>query len=147
MQIQVGYTKDEVEKVSKAFTVTHTYNSVVLKEDTSMIRPTFIISTVNDFSSINYMYVPQFKRYYYVNNVVAMKGGRIALECEVDVLMSFASDIRKSKALIDKQESSSLSSAYINDGSYVLECRDVIQNIEFPNGFTNTANIIITAGG
>lgn len=147
MQIRVGYTTDEKNKVSKSFKVTHTYNSAILKQDTSIVEPTIILGTVDDLADINYMYIPSFKRFYFVNNIIAMTGGRIALECKCDVLNSFKADIRKCKAIIDKQQSSSLSSKYIDDSSYVTECRTVVQAKEFPSGFSKSANIIITAGG
>lgn len=147
MQIKIGYTKDEPHKVDKTFTVKHTLNNCVLKEDTSVISPTFILSTVSDFADINYCYVSALKRYYYVNNIVCLVGGRIALECKCDVLMSFKEDIRKTRAIIDKQQSTNLSSNYINDNSYVTECRDVVQSYEFPSGFSKVSTIIITAGG
>jgi len=147
MQIKIGYSKDEKNKVSKSFTIKHTYNNAKLKEDTSIVNPTIILGTVDDLADINYMYIPTFKRYYYVNNIVALTGSRIALECACDVLNSFKNDILKCKAIINKQQSSSLSSKYIDDNSYVTECRTVVQAKEFPHGFTSTANIIITAGG
>lgn len=147
MQIKIGYSKDEKNKVSKTFTVKHTYNNAKLKEDTSIVNPTIILGTVDDLADVNYMYIPTFKRYYYVNNIVALTGSRIALECACDVLNSFKSDIGKCKAIIDKQESTSLSSMYINDGSYVNDCRSVTQSLAFPSGFTSTDFILITAGG
>lgn len=147
MQIKVGYTTDEKNKVSKTFNVTHTYSGAILKQDTSIVEPTIILGTVDDLADINYMYIPGFRRFYFINNIIAMTGGRIALECKCDVLNSFKNDIRKCKAIIDKQQSASLSSKYIDDNSYITECRTVVQAKEFPSGFSKTSNIIITAGG
>lgn len=147
MQIQVGYTTDEPNKVNKTYHNKHTYRNCVIKENTSIIRPTFILTTMDDFASVNYCYVASMNRYYYINNIVCLPGNRVALECKCDVLMSFKADILKTKAIIDKQQSSALSSNYIDDNSYVTECRTVVQATEFPNGFSKTANIIITAGG
>lgn len=147
MQIRIGYTTDERNKVTKNVTYTHTYNGAILKQDTSLVNPVIILGTEDDLASINYMYIPNFKRYYFVNDITAVTGGRFAINCSCDVLMSFKSDILNCQAIIDKQQSSSLSSKYIDDNSYVTECRTVVQAKEFPSGFSKTSNIIITAGG
>lgn len=146
MVIEIGYTPDEIEKVDKDFTIVESVNAQI-KDDTAIVNPTFIIKSFNGVKNINYIHASTFGRYYFVKEISAMTGDRIALQCKCDVLMSFKNAIRNCTAIIDKQENTNLSSKYIDDGSYVTECRDIVQSINFPSGFTSTANIIITAGG
>lgn len=146
MNIQVGYTRDEREKVDKSFTVVETVNAQ-MKEDTAIVNPVFILKSFNGIHNINYIYVPTLGRYYFVTEIKMLTGDRFSLHCKCDVLMSFKSSIRNCFAVIDKQQSTAISSKYIDDGSYVTECKDVVQSINFPSGFNKTSNIIITAGG
>lgn len=46
------------------------------------------------------MYIEDFKRYYFVNGVTALTGGRVTVNGKVDVLMTYAKDIRKNQAWI-----------------------------------------------
>lgn len=145
MQVTIGTTLDEQNKLNKKVNVLETINAII-KENTSIIDPVFIINTPSSLI-FNYIYCPDWHRYYFVKNITAMTGGRIGVECHVDVLNSFKDDIKKLSVIIDKQESVNKSSRYIDDNSYVLKCDKVLQSYPFPSGFDKQANILITAGG
>lgn len=123
--------------------------SIELKSNVDFISPTIFLQTFNGCEDVNYLYIEEFKRYYFVNNINHLTGGRISLNCSVDVLMSNKNDILALSCIIDKQESisSSFSDKYIDDGSFVTECRTFNSIINFPNGFNDNAEfILITAG-
>ena len=146
ISVEIGRTNSDYNRLDKNFSAITTA-SAILKEDTSVINPTFIVNTFSGFAGANYIKVPSFGRNYYINNIVALTGGRVALECHVDVLTSFASAIRACTAVIDKQEYENLSTPYIDDGSYVMQCKTATQCFNFSGGFTSHDNILITAGG
>ena len=123
--------------------------SIELKSNVDFISPTIFLQTFDGCEDVNYLYIEEFKRYYFVNNINHITGGRISLNCSVDVLMSNKNDILALSCIIDKQESisSSFSDKYIDDGSFVTECRTFNSIINFPNGFNDNAEfILITAG-
>ena len=123
--------------------------SIELKSNVDFISPTIFLQTFDGCEDANYLYIEEFKRYYFVNNITHLTGGRISLSCSVDVLMSNKNDILALSCIIDKQEStsSSFSDKYIDDGSFVTECRTFNSIINFPNGFNDNAEfILITAG-
>ena len=123
--------------------------SIELKSNVDFISPTIFLQTFDGCEDVNYLYIEEFKRYYFVNNINHLTGGRISLNCSVDVLMSNKNDILALSCIIDKQESisSSFSDKYIDDGSFVTECRTFNSIINFPNGFNDNAEfILITAG-
>lgn len=145
MTISLGRCFSDHERVDKNVQYIET-TTAHIKDDTSIVDPTFIMNnpgTVN----FNYVSVPEWGRRYYVRDITALPGNRLAVSCHCDVLSSFADGIRAASAIIDKQQYEDLSNRYIDDGSYIVECRDVIQAFTFPNGFTSQANILITAGG
>ena len=49
-----------VEKIGKTLTATLTVSDVVLKRDTSILKPVILISSAVDLSGVNYMYISQF---------------------------------------------------------------------------------------
>ena len=145
MIINIGKSLSDAKRVTKSFTQSLLVNAQI-KEDTSIIDPTFIIeapATV-DF---NYLKVPTWGRSYYIRNITALPGSRLALSCHVDVLDSFASEIKACTAIIDKQAGTAMTSPYLDDGSYVIQSSRVIQSYNYPLSFNHQATILITAGG
>lgn len=123
--------------------------AIELKSNVDFINPIVVLQTFDGCENVNYLYIEEFKRYYFVNNILHLTGGRISLSCDVDVLMSNKSEILALSCIIDKQESSSstFSDKYLDDGSFVTECRTFNSIINFPNGFNDNAEfILITAG-
>lgn len=66
--------------------------SVVLKENTSLIAPTFILSgtTIGNF---NYNYCHFDSRYYFIENVTSIANQKLLVECSVDVLATYKTTI------------------------------------------------------
>ena len=146
ISVDIGRSTSDFNRLDKNFSLIKTVNAI-LKEGTSVVNPAFIINAFDGFAGANYAKVSSFGRHYYINNMIALPGGRVELDCHVDVLSSFANAIRACDAVIDKQEYENLSSPYIDDGSYVMQCKTATQAFNFPNGFTGHDNILITAGG
>lgn len=145
MIINIGTSTSDAKRVNKNFTQLFSINAQI-KENTSIIDPTFIIeapATV-DF---NYLKVPTWNRSYYIRNITALPGSRLALTCHVDVLDSFANEIKGCSAIIDKQAGTAMTTPYLDDGSYVVQCDRVVQSYNFPLSFSQQATILITAGG
>ena len=74
-----------------------------LRETTSIIKPSITIEISNP-TVYNYVYIPQFKRYYYINNIISQRNNIWTLELNVDVLMSYQSGILSLKANVARQE-------------------------------------------
>lgn len=120
-----------------------------LKDVNNVISPTLKIQRFKGWEKINYIYIKHFNRYYYVNTIKQLLGNTILLDCSVDVLMSNKDAIRNLTCIIDKQESSSTaySDKYLDDGSFITECRTFNSILNFPAGFNNGGEfILITAG-
>ena len=146
MTITLAKCYSDAEYVNKPYTAVATLENVRIKENSSIINPTFILHTQTDLG-FNYVIVPAWGRRYFVRNITVLNASSIEVECHVDVLASFSAGIRACDAIIDKQESLALGSKYIDDGSYVMESRERVESYNFNNGFTSSAHILITAGG
>lgn len=119
-----------------------------VKEPISIINPVVVLSFDVETLKANYAYIPDYKRYYYINDIIPLTGGRIELHLSVDVLYSFKDDILNSAAIIDKQQNVRDSNVYLNDGSYVTQEKEFHSVINYPNGFLDDGEyILITCGG
>lgn len=120
-----------------------------LKDANDVISPTLKIQRFEGWEKVNYIYIKSFNRYYYVNTIKQLLGNAILLDCSVDVLMSNKDAIRNLTCIIDKQENSSTaySDKYLDDGSFITECRTFNSILNFPAGFNDDGEfILITAG-
>ena len=145
MTISLGRCFSDHERVDKNVQYIET-TTAHIKDDTSIVDPTFIMVNPGTVG-FNYVSVPEWGRKYYVRDITALPGNRLAVSCHCDVLSSFADGIRAASAIINKQQYEDLSNAYIDDGSYVMQCKTATQCFNFPNGFSSHDNILITAGG
>lgn len=55
--------------------------------------PVFRLAYNSAFTTINYCYVAELSRYYFVSKITLESGNAMIIHCDCDVLMSFRSDI------------------------------------------------------
>ena len=92
-------TTDDNRKVSKSFTVNKSNVVCDIYDSCDLYNPTLIVKS-NSVISSNYLYIPNFNRYYFIVNKNLDKAGITIINCECDVLMSFKNDILNSTQLI-----------------------------------------------
>lgn len=64
-----------------------------LKENTSIMNPSIIITGLDKWTTVNYAYIPDFHRYYFIQNVTAINATTCQIDLDVDVLASFKKNI------------------------------------------------------
>ena len=145
MNLTLYYNASERKVIGKSLRTLGTVTGV-LKGDASITSPTFILESNNSYlSETNYLYWQETGRYYYIDDVQMLTGGRMVFVCSVDVLQSFATQIKAQTAIVDKQENSA--NMYFNDGSFVRDTREFYTVKTFQNGFNDNGEyILITAG-
>ena len=86
---------------------------VLLKEPTSIIKPVFKIHTddkgmadASELFGYNYCYCPEFRRYYFITDIVSETAVVFYIYCEVDVLATFREDVLNTRAFILYSQSS-----------------------------------------
>lgn len=85
---------DPENKVSKTLGTGKTLTGH-LRESCSVISPEVNVAYFSGHKNYNYAYIEEFGRYYYIRDMV-FDSNFIQLKLEVDVLMSFSSEIRTS---------------------------------------------------
>ena len=123
-------------------------NSCVLGDNTSVTSPTVIIggvSSLDTISDYNYAYIAQCHRYYYINDIIALSGGRAKLLLSVDVLMSYKTDILNSTQLVIRQKNKG--KMYLADADWTVDGRTYLRSQYFnENHFAqqNDSFVLIT---
>ena len=84
-------------------------------------------------SSYNYCYIPEFKRYYFIDEIVSVKNGIWRVSLHVDVLESFKAYYMNLNCVIDKQESLEKTNTMFNDGTFATTEETFNEIITFPN--------------
>lgn len=119
--------------------------SVWLKEDTSIIDPVFVLeATLSDLIEVNYVTVPTFGRSYFITNITSISTDLVELTCHVDVLSSFADEIKANKGIIFRQENEW--NLYLNDGVIQAYQDPIVTTQLFPKGFTQQNFVLVAAG-
>lgn len=119
--------------------------SGTLKDSTSIIDPVITIEcALADVVGCNYISIPKFNRFYFVNNIRSVGQGLVEFSCHVDVLSSFADEIRKNDAIIKRQENKW--NLYLNDGTFKVYQNPLVLTRAFPSGFSTQEFVLAVAG-
>lgn len=115
-----------------------------LRENCDILNPSILVeySTYPDY---NYIFIPEFKRYYFITNIVSVRFGLWQITAHVDVLESYKEDIKAQSAIIARQENKW--DMYLNDGTFKSESYNKTATIKFPNDCFVDYNFILTVAG
>lgn len=92
MTINLYNISDDLRKIVKNLgTATALQCELVYPSD--MLNPVIRISATNWSASLNYMYIPDFNRYYHITEVTYENGGAVTIQGRVDPLMSYSTAI------------------------------------------------------
>ena len=137
---------DEI-KMNKELTTIATYNGY-MRDESSFTNPTVLIEgvfNITNNSNANYMFLPDYRRYYYITDIIQKRSNLVEIHARVDVLMSFKNEIKTCSGIIKK--SSNKYNLYLDDGSLKIYQNKLLITKEFPSGFSNPHFVMISAGG
>ena len=108
-----------------------------LRESSSVVNPIITFEwTLGVAPSFNYVYIPQFERFYFVTNITFMANKLWVMELNCDVLMTYYDEIVQNNAYIERQQT-----AYdlsVVDDMLTPENRITITETEYTNKFFYT---------
>lgn len=120
--------------------------AVNIKEDTSILDPVFtLVKSGVDFNNMNYLYIVELERYYFIRDIKIVKGGLLELSCHEDVLNSFHNGILRQEAVIRRQEQEY--NTYLPDSDFKAYAYPLIQQKTFPSGFNDNPVILLSVVG
>lgn len=148
----MGFTVDllnnqsPVEMVDKTLDTGITISDVVLKRDTSILKPILHVATDADIIGYNYMYISSFNRYYFIDDIVSVGNERWEISAHVDVLQTYKDQILEQIAVIKRQQSKY--NTYLNDPEWKVYAYEQRWAKKFPTaGFNKALHFILTTAG
>lgn len=131
MKIILYYNASEDNKINKSLNYKQEFEGT-LRDETSIINPV-ITMNITDPTKFNYCYIPEFGRYYFINDMVSVKNKLWRLSLNVDVLESFKAYFMNLNCIIDKQEDITKCNTNLNDGTYTTSVETFNEIVTFPN--------------
>lgn len=119
-----------------------------LRGESSVINPSFIIEASNP-SQYNYCHIPDFNRYYFITNITSVRTDIWRIDCAVDVLMSFQTEILNLDVIVsDLSIGESPTETYVQGEQWSTTVKNKTDIINFPSGLLDDGEyILITSGG
>lgn len=122
--------------------------SCELRDKTSIDKPSMLVSLPATYKAANYMYIADFNRYYFITATIE-NGAMCRLEGKSDVLMSFKTGIKNTKALLNRTSENQDINLYFADEKIKKYAYERTQCFYFPNNVFSRDGycVLITAGG
>lgn len=153
MNIEFMINVSEPRTVDKVVTTAFTLEGTI-RQESAIVSPSILFETdglfTNQLASVNYAYIPDFFRYYYINEVTHIRNHLWQVDFQCDVLMSFKQHIKNSIAIIEETSTTGPENVnkYMKNDAYATLVKHKTDIIQFPQGFSSTPYfILITAGG
>lgn len=144
MEIILYYNDSEKIKLDKELTQIGTIEGRLF-QNTSITKPSIMFDLDTSVFSANYLYIPQFNRYYFITDVVNVSANKWQIQARVDVLTSFKSAIRENTAIIERQENEY--NLYLDDKYYRAYQNEDVQYKKFSGSLPSDKYILVVNGG
>ena len=94
MTITFYKTVSNENQIQKVLTDSKTYTGI-FKTDLDILNPKIIISD-SDYLILgyNYCYITELKRYYFVKNITILSNNRFLIDCKIDVLKTYSTELQ-----------------------------------------------------
>lgn len=145
MDITLYTNNSEKNKLDKNLFNAKTFSGK-LREESSIVNP-YILIQIENPSSFNYVYIPEFKRYYFITDITSIRTGLWKISLHVDVLMSFKDTIKATQVILSDTETTGQTN-YMSGEQWATEVKNTTTIKMFPHSLpTSGKYILITAGG
>ena len=151
-KITLMHSTDDRKKINKNPAPLTGEIPCAIKDNSSIINPVMIISKNklgDQWAGANYANIPAFGgRYYFINNIEAMTGGRLAFHLTVDPLKTYAGELMSTNFMIARSETKG--SPYFIDAEKALQGNKVVDYDilgHIPQDATGNKYVLTVAGG
>lgn len=143
MNINIGNFTNEKNAFPKNFNWSLELTGA-LKAPSNIISPTILVECENP-SSYNYLYIPSFNRYYFIENCVSVRTGLWEISCKCDVLQTYSTQIKANNGIVLRQKN--IRSQYLTDNKISLNSNMRVRLKAFNYTFGSQNLILTVAGG
>lgn len=137
MEIKIYKTTDDNRVINKTLELLKTKN-VVLKDNVNISSPAFILKYEKSlFENMNYCYISEFKRYYYIINKECLDSIRYSITLSCDVLMSFKDSFINTSMLINRTSNKVNSNKELSDSHIQTTSQKIIMTEKIDSNVFN----------
>lgn len=117
------------------------------KGDIDILHPEILLTYDPAYitGNVNYCYIADYGRYYFVNTPTLLTGGEMLLSCEIDVLSTWAQYVNNIATLIERQEF--VNSPLVSDKKYILRNDRYIDRYVIGSALTEQGYYLTVNGG
>lgn len=142
--IVLQQNSSEDNRLDKTLTDLYTLTGT-LKDGCSLMTPTVLVEvSPSSLAVCNYATISAFGRRYFITDISAYRGNLSQISLRVDVLSSWATEIRNCQGIVYKSEN--LWNLYLDDGTFKCYQNPIMGSFQFPNGFNTLQYILAVAG-
>lgn len=117
-----------------------------LRDSSLITSPTILVESPG-LIGYNYCQIPDFGRYYYIDEIESIRTGLWALHLRVDPLMSFRSQLLIIPLIVEASTATG-ADEYLTGTPWVARVKELTDIVNFPQGLPQEGEfILITAGG
>lgn len=145
MTITIYTTSDDRRVIDKTLTTVSENLNCQLVEGCSAIDPVITLAMNTSILTANYMYIPYFGRYYYIENIEVDEGNVIRITGHVDVLKTYSTELKN--CYVNSRKNQNSYDMYLPDDR-AIESRYIRYSTKFPTSFDDftSSYILITVG-
>lgn len=145
MEIILYNNLSEENRINKNLDEVESLTGSLRDKNTSIENPVVRISRSSP-TGFNYVKIPAFDRFYFVQDVTIEVNGILLLNLAVDRLQSFKDSILQQEIIVEQSTNSN--DVYLPDNSWLTNVKTKTDILNFSNGFLDNGEfILITAGG
>lgn len=149
MSIHITLYKNTAERNSMRPALTQVGGIIegVLRDSSSLLNIEITFDkNPQDIYKANYMYISELNRYYHINNVTAFRTNLTKVNCSLDPLYTYYSEIVQCPGLIGRCESVS-SNKYLQDNKFSYPVIPAMIRQLFSSSPTDTTLVLMVAAG
>ena len=144
MEIKLYITEDADTVMNKDLTLIATFD-IQMRDTQNVSAPILILGEIEgvDLKTVNYAYIDEFKRYYFIRTITVGQNNIYTLAMECDVIETYKEDILNSSALISRR----VAAGDYGDMAVSSEVRKEVEVFKSTRGFNEDKTIILSTVG
>ena len=144
MEIKLYITEDSDTVMNKDLTLIATFD-IQMRDTQNVSAPILILGEIAgvDLKTVNYAYIDEFKRYYFIRTITVGQNNIYTLAMECDVIETYREDILNSSALISRR----VAAGDYGDMAVSSEVRKEVEVFKSTRGFNEDKTIILSTVG
>lgn len=141
--IQLMNNTDELNKITKSPGTVMTLQGT-LRDEASIVDPVILVEYDGALTGVNYMHIPTFNRYYFINDIVSVRNKLWRIHAHCDVLKTYSEGILGTPAVVARNENTY--NLLLDDSMFKVESDPLLQICKFPQKFTGQSYLLIMNG-